>query len=312
MSLIIPVPPEMEEPDVLVSLRQLNYPSDRLELLLAEGRLPPRQRNKAAAETHGEYLLFLDDDMRLDPEYLQRMVRLYRIGGCDALGGPSLPLAGKSAVEKAIAFTLGSWWGLGPLSSRYRKNPPRENATDRQLILCNQSIRRDLFIGSGGFDERLFPNEENELIDRMRRAGVRFGYHPDLAASRPVEPSLAAHWKKIFRYGQGRASQIKINPSLRSCEHLLLILVGTTAMAAAFGGWPIARWILCIYGLWLLGAALHAAFKNCSPLTGLLSALAIAGTHVSYWAGFWYGLFKENATRHTLDGAEVRLRRIHL
>ncbi|MBN1845488.1 MAG: hypothetical protein JW810_07375, partial [Sedimentisphaerales bacterium] len=36
-------------------------------------------------------------------------------------------------------------------------------------ILCNCAVRRELYLGCGGLDERLCPNEENEFFERFRR-----------------------------------------------------------------------------------------------------------------------------------------------
>ncbi|MCM8811823.1 MAG: glycosyltransferase [Candidatus Omnitrophica bacterium] len=297
---------------ILDSLEKIDYPKDRLEVLVSAGRMPPRQRNLAAQEAAGTYLLFFDDDVSVPPDYLHELLRLYQQWDSDALGGPCLPDPNKRSLQQmAIAHVLGSWWVLGPLCARYRPAKATRHATDRQLILCNQSIRRDAFRKSGGFNERLFPNEENELLDRFRRNGLKLGYSPSLATRRPTETSCVDHWKKVFHYGRGRGRQLKIAFSFRNLEHLLFMLVETTILGGLLLPWPGGKWLWLLCLLWLAAPTLEAIRRLQSLPAGLLTGVVIAGTHLSYWVGFWCGLLTWDRRREKLENVDVSIRRIN-
>ncbi len=309
VSVIIPIPPHMEHPGILNSIRKLDYPQEKLEILLSSGCLPSRQRNLAAREASGDFLVFWDDDVIVPPGYLHEMLQFYRSSSCSGAGGPCLPHPNHSRTQQTIAYILSSWWGLGPLSARYKKSRTRHNATDKDLILCNCSIQRDVFLSSGGFNEHLFPNEENELIDRLRAGGITFGYTPSLATQRPVEPTLQAHWKKMFGYGQGRAKQLKLNFSVRNLEHLTVMFLPWLTLALFPLQRPFATGFVYAYLLWLLCAVASAWRRFGSLPTAFLAGWGIFGTHAAYCGGFWYGLVhkisdKKSAARD--NGVTVR------
>jgi len=73
------------------------------------------------------------------------------------------------------------------------------------------AIRRDLFLAMGGFDERLYPNEENELLDRIESKGLQILHDPDLAVQRSQRSTIGAFIRQMFNYGKGRAQQTKIS-----------------------------------------------------------------------------------------------------
>ena len=62
VSVIIAAPPDMVEIQSAAAARQLDYPADRLEIIIARGRQPSVQRNVALRAARGEWIYFLDDD----------------------------------------------------------------------------------------------------------------------------------------------------------------------------------------------------------------------------------------------------------
>ena len=69
------------------------------------------------------------------------------------------------------------------------------------------AIRRNVFLDAGGFDERLYPNEENELLDRISRSGLKLLHIPAMAVHRSQRVSFKAFVRQMFSYGRGRAQQ---------------------------------------------------------------------------------------------------------
>src|SRR4051794_22168440 len=56
ISIIIPTRPGQGEPGALSAARRLDYPRDRLEILLARGRQPSVQRNAAVKAAQGDLI----------------------------------------------------------------------------------------------------------------------------------------------------------------------------------------------------------------------------------------------------------------
>jgi succinoglycan biosynthesis protein ExoA len=105
---------------------------------------------------------------------------------------------------------LSSLLGAGAVRNRYRASGVTRITTDKELILCNLAIRRNVFIESGGFDERLYPNEENELLDRIVSRGLKLIHAPGMAIHRSQRRTLGLFIRQMFSYGRGRAQQTLI------------------------------------------------------------------------------------------------------
>ena len=194
----------------LSSLQQLHTESHPFEILIAEGCSPSRQRNAAVNEARGEIIYFLDDDSHVSPDCLTHCARVLEDHTVAVVGGPSLTPSNDSLLQQLIGSALSSLLGAGAVRNRYRANGVTRTTTDKELILCNLAIRRNVFIDSGGFDERLYPNEENELLDRIVSHGMTLIHAPEMAIHRSQRRTLRLFIRQMFAYGRGRAQQTLI------------------------------------------------------------------------------------------------------
>lgn len=206
ISIIIPVKPGLT-PLAATFISRLDWPAERYELLIAEGCSPSRQRNLAAKEAKGEIIYFLDDDSLVSNDTLERLERHFSDSQVVAVGGPSLTPQGDTLLQHGFAAIFSSLLGAGGVRNRYRSRGQLRRTTERELILCNLAFRRDLFLQHGGLDERLYPNEENELLDRLQRSGHLLLHDPQMIVRRSQRKSVAAFTRQIFRYGRGRGEQ---------------------------------------------------------------------------------------------------------
>jgi succinoglycan biosynthesis protein ExoA len=205
-TIIIPVKPGGAVA-ALEALRRLDYPVQQFEILVSEGTIPSRQRNLAAQQAQGDLLYFLDDDSRPVPDALNLCSIAFEDHSVAVAGGPSLTPASDSCLQHLFGAALTSLFGAGSMCNRYRSVGSLRQTTEQELILCNLAFRRELFLAAGGFDERLYPNEENELLDRISAAGHKLVHEPSMAVERSQRPTLAAFMRQMFGYGRGRAQQ---------------------------------------------------------------------------------------------------------
>jgi len=56
----------------------------------------------------------------------------------------------------------------------------------------------------GAFNESLYPNEENELMDRIEAAEYEMIYHPGIIIHRSPRPDFLSFVKMLLSYGKGR------------------------------------------------------------------------------------------------------------
>lgn len=208
-SFIIPVKPGGSV-TALEALRRLDASSYPFEVLLAEGCRPSRQRNMAVNQAEGDVVYFLDDDSRITPAGLAACAVAMADKGVAVAGGPSITPRDDSSLQRLFGAALASPFGSGGMRNRYRVVGSVRETSDRELILCNLAMRRDVFMASGGLDERLYPNEENELLDRIRSNGAKLLHVPEMAVVRSQRRTLRQFVRQMFSYGRGRAQQTLI------------------------------------------------------------------------------------------------------
>src|SRR6266704_2985961 len=90
VTVVIPACPEQAEIPALTASRVLDYPREKLELLVVRGRQPAVQRNAALKAARGELIYFLDDDSAPQPGNLQRAVSHFSNPEVQLVGGPNL------------------------------------------------------------------------------------------------------------------------------------------------------------------------------------------------------------------------------
>jgi succinoglycan biosynthesis protein ExoA len=302
-----PAPPEIK---AVAAARQLDYPPELLEIIVARGKQPSVQRNTALRAARGELIYFLDDDSVALPGNLRRAAAHFSDAKVQIIGGPNLCPSDAPALEKIFALVLGSWIAFGPSRARYMPVGVLRDSGEKELILCNLMARRETLLELGGFNEALYPNEENALMDEIQKRGGRLLYDPELSVQRRPRSTIKAFAKMLMTYGRGRAEQFRVHPTLGSALNFVPPLFCVFLVALPF----LRKTGLAALGIYALAVLVQAAVLM--PRGGVLRSLAmipfIVLTHMLYGLGFWRGLF----TRLKADGehpaVSVALEKIQL
>ncbi len=310
VSIIIPIRPGLT-PQALGGVQRLVWPAGQLELLVAEGENPSRQRNQAVAQASGEIVYFLDDDSLVDPDCLQRLDEHFRDPTVVAVGGPSCTPTTDSLLQRAIGQVLGTVLGAGGVRNRYRAVGAVRETNERELILCNLAVRTSSFLACGGLDERLYPNEENEFLDRLQAGGGRLLHDPQLAVVRSQRPTLAAFARQMFRYGRGRARQTRLAgvSGLMPFVPLAFILYLVTIPLIVA---PLWRLPLAGYALACLLCGLKAAVASREPGFALLVPLLFPLLHLANGVGLAAGFLLPLPAQSCYNGGHVTVRQLPL
>lgn len=307
ISIIIPVKPGGAVA-AIGGLRGLDHDSPDHEIIVAEGKMPSRQRNLAAREATGDILYFLDDDALVVPDALKRITAAFNEINVAAVGGPSLTPADDSTFQKSIAWALSSSFGGGAIRNRYRSVGRLRDTDDRELILCNLAFKRDIYLSFGGLDERLYPNEENELIDRLLKSGARLLHDPEMFIRRSQRPTVAAFIRQMKTYGKGRAEQTLISRSL-SFKAIIpaLFVIYILTLPVLFSVWWCNLPIL-LYFIVILVNMVAAAQSEGLPLA-LRLPMVYSFVHFFYGAGFISGLFSPRYMKAEVSCVDVTIKK---
>jgi peptidoglycan/xylan/chitin deacetylase (PgdA/CDA1 family) len=149
---------------------------DRIRVVSQPNRGEGAARNAGIAEARFEWLLFLDADDRIAPDYLRRMV--------DAV----------AAHEDVDAVHCG--WRIVDPSGRVIGEARCADHGDLFPLLANRNpfpvhscvVRREVVERAGRFDPRLRTCADWDLWQRVARLGARFGRIPDLLADYLLRP----------------------------------------------------------------------------------------------------------------------------
>lgn len=300
VTIIIAARPEQKDIESLRAVQALDYPPEKLEVLLARGRQPSVQRNAALRMARGELVYFLDDDSVPDPSNLRRAAEAFADPALEVLGGPNLCPPGAPEQEQIFFLVLGSWLAFGPSRARYVPVGPARETTEKTLILCNLVARRQTLLELGGFDETLYPNEENALLDAIQRRGGRLRYDPAFVVYRRPRPDLRKFVRMLWTYGRGRAEQFRRLPTWGSLLNFAppLFVLYLAGLLLSQLVWPASwagrrAWVGLPLASYLALLVVHGAeLWRRRPWRQVWRAtVLVVLAHCVYGAGFWRGCF---------------------
>jgi succinoglycan biosynthesis protein ExoA len=301
VTVIIPTRPDLAEVAALAAARKLDYPADRLEIIVARGKQPSVQRNTAMRAARGEIIYFLDDDSIAPPGNLKRAVAHFKDPAVKMAGGPNICPPDAPQLEQTFAVVLASWLAFGPSRARYTPVGQVRPTSEKELILCNMLARREPMLELGGFNEALYPNEENALMDELQKRGGKLIYDPTLFVYRRPRRTLKSFAKMLMTYDRGRSEQFRLHPTFGSalnfvpplfCLYLLVFFIallvpmqGALDSVRHLAVLPLIAYQIAIVLQTIVSIPKHG-FAN-----SLFALPLLIASHIFYGLGFWRGLF---------------------
>jgi glycosyltransferase involved in cell wall biosynthesis len=325
----------------LASLVANDYPQDRLEILVVDGRSSdrtldivrkfqekyafiqildnPRQITPAAlnlgiSQARGEIILRVDAHGVVPDTYISSLVTWLLRSGADNVGGRCINLPGRDTPRaRAIALALSHPFGVGNAYFRIGTAGPRW--VDTVPYGC---FRRELFNRVGWFDEDHVRSEDDEFNLRLKKKGGRLLLVPEVEIYYFTRDSLAKIWRMYYQYGYFKALVARKLGAVLKLRHLIPSLFICTMVilwvSALF--FPGIRLLGGLLGLTYLAADLYFALRTArreragTPAAFWL-ALAFPALHFSYGLGFLKGVvdFFVRRKKGVRDGAAVPLSR---
>ncbi|HKU17728.1 MAG TPA: glycosyltransferase [Candidatus Saccharimonadales bacterium] len=136
--------------------------------------------NAGAAAAHGEFLLFLNNDTQVTPNWLDSLLCCFKErDDCGIAGSRLVYPDGRLQEAGGLVFADGSCWTSGRFEPRdapaWRYRREVDYVSGASLM-----IRRKIFERIGGFDERYAPAyyEDTDLAFAVRQLGLKVYYEP--------------------------------------------------------------------------------------------------------------------------------------
>lgn len=268
--------------------------ADRLNLhyFLKPNSGPGPSRNYGVERASGEYVLILDSDCVLPEGYIAAIDAALDAEPCDAFGGPDCAHPSFTPVQKAISYSMTSFFTTGGIrggKTKMDKFYPRS---------FNMGVRRDVYLSLGGFSKMRF----GEDIDFSYRI-VEAGYQTRLFANAWVWHKRRTDFDKFFRQvfnsGIARINLEKRHPGTMKLVHtlpmlftvgvILLLVAAVVLRLTTFATHPTS--LLWVYPLlpivlYILLVFTDASIRNRSLVIGLLSVEAAFVQLFGYGFGF--------------------------
>ena len=183
----------------VVLSRQARFPVP-LRYVFEEKQGRSAALNTAIGVTAAPFLLFTDDDVRVDPGWLLAGATALR-DGADYVGGPVAPIW-ETPPPPWLDLSRGDLWGTIAICNYGNERFVYEER-QRVPLGANMGVRRSLVERVGGFrtdlgrttGRRVLGQEVPELLARARAAGLRGVYVPQMTVRHHIPA-----WRLTKRY----------------------------------------------------------------------------------------------------------------
>ncbi|MBN2357005.1 glycosyltransferase family 2 protein [candidate division KSB1 bacterium] len=319
VSIVIPMLNEVEAIERCVeSIQQQDYPQDRLEIIVVDGRsidgsrekvqslakkysnimlhdnpgrLTPKSLNIGIKNARGEVIIILGAHTRIEPRFVRLNIHYLKEKGVKCVGGTQLN-TGETYLQRAIGLAMGSRFGIPSAPYRYYK---KGRYVDTVVYAA---YHRTLFDQVGYFDEELHISEDAEFNWRIRKAGHKIYFSPDIISYYYPRRNLFRLAKQFFNYGILRVNVIKkhfdaikpmhlVPPVFVAGSFLLFLLGFQYKLCFAF-----LMLVWALYLLYVLLSSLKTVKDGKSFRYIFALPFAFMAMQLAWGLGFLVGIFK--------------------
>lgn len=304
----------------LASIIANDYPKDRLEILVVDGMSEDRTHAFAAscAETHsfvkvvdnpkkfmpfgtnigimlarGEIIMVMGAHARYAFDYITKCVAHLESWSADNVGGlMKTEASADTVIAKAIAYVMSHRFGSGTAIFRSGASNPRWVDT-----VYGGCYRRETFDRIGYFNEKLLKAQDREFNQRLRDAGGKILFTPDIQCSYYARGSLTEFAKKLFDggfwifYGNRVGARWLLSP--RNFAPLCLVgglIISLILSSFTSVGWTVFAIMAILYLVGCFACAFPFALRE-RDLRYLLAVPLVLGTgHLLYGIGSICGI----------------------
>jgi len=207
----------------LKSLREVDYPKDRMEVIIADGLSTDRTgeiagsygakvianpglrvvsgRNRGFEAAQGELIAFSDADCVMDKDWIKNSIKYFKDPTIAGVGGPNITPPDETSFGKAVGFIFNqAIFSAGSIHGRLLKKIKEV----KSIPGCNVIYRKNVLDKVMPMDKSLVEAEDYVMNQKIRQLGYRLVYTPDTIVWHYRRPSPKKFLKQMYRYAIGR------------------------------------------------------------------------------------------------------------
>ena len=258
-------------------------------------------RNYGIDRADADFLIFVDSDCILPPDYISRLKEGLKSQPVDCYGGPDAAHDSFSDVQKAINFSMTSFLTTGGIRGGKKS---LEKFTPRTF---NMGFSRDVYDRVGGFREMF--SEDIDMSTRIRQAGFQPVLFRDVRVYHKRRVSLKKFWRQVHIFGMSRITLQLLYPGSMKIVHWLPALFVIFSMAMIIGSIFFALAIVPLL-IYLLLLFVTASISMRSIRLGAMAVVTSMIQLYGYGTGFIRAYVWKILLRHGRNEAqEIEMRR---
>ena len=239
---------------------------------------PGNSRNFGVDYANGDYVIILDSDVVVPPHYLSAIDEELNREQCDFFGGADAAHASFTPVQKAISYSMTSFFTTGGIRGGKKKLDkfyPRS---------YNMGVRRTAYQALGGFSRMRF-GEDIDFSYRLIENGYKSRLFPEAWVWHKRRTDLRKFFRQVYNSGIARINLEKRHPGTMKPVHLLPMLFTLGVLLLLLLS-PWCLWTLAPLLTYALIICIHSSVVNKSLRVGLLSVPAAFTQLMGYGLGF--------------------------
>lgn len=171
--------------------------------------------NVAIQNAIGDVIIRVDAHASIPTDFIEKNIKVLESGE-DISGGKRPNILVNSTNWTELLLTAESSM-FGSSIAPYRKSEEKKYVNS----MFHAAYRKEVFNNVGLFNEKLGRTEDNELHYRMRKAGYKFCYSPEIVSYQHVRSSLKKMLKQKFLNGYWIGLTLGVCPRCLSLYHFV-------------------------------------------------------------------------------------------